>query len=94
MLCVEDYLDALKWSKDIGGLDALMKRANETLATLEAWADKTPWVDFLAKDKAIRSNTSVCFTIVDEDVAALDAAAQAKFAKALVARLGQRRRCL
>ncbi|SFO50901.1 phosphoserine aminotransferase apoenzyme [Cohaesibacter marisflavi] len=87
MLCVEDYLDALKWSKDIGGLDALMKRANDNLATLEAWADKTPWVDFLAKDKAIRSNTSVCFTIVDEDVAALDAAAQAKFAKALVARL-------
>ena len=87
MLCVEDYLDGLKWSKTIGGLDALMKRANDNLATLEAWADKTPWVDFLAKDKAIRSNTSVCFTIVDEDVAALDDAAQAKFAKALVARL-------
>ncbi|WP_321447584.1 phosphoserine transaminase [uncultured Cohaesibacter sp.] len=87
MLCVEDYLDGLKWSKTIGGLDALMKRANDNLATLEAWAEKTPWVDFLAKDKAIRSNTSVCFTIVDEDVAALDDAAQAKFAKALVARL-------
>ncbi|WP_321341863.1 phosphoserine transaminase [uncultured Cohaesibacter sp.] len=87
MLCVEDYLDALKWSKDLGGLEALMKRANANLATLEAWADKTPWVEFLAKDKAIRSNTSVCFTIVDEDVAALDADAQAKFAKALVARL-------
>ena len=87
MLCVEDYLDALKWSKDLGGLEALMKRANANLATLEAWADKTPWVEFLAKNKAIRSNTSVCFTIVDEDVAALDADAQAKFAKALVARL-------
>ena len=87
MLCVEDYLDALKWSKDLGGLEALMKRANANLATLEAWADKTPWVEFLAKDKAIRSNTSVCFTIVDEDVAALDADVQAKFAKALVARL-------
>nr|WP_321482045.1 phosphoserine transaminase [uncultured Cohaesibacter sp.] len=87
MLCVEDYLDALKWSKDLGGLEALMKRANANLATLEAWADKTPWVEFLAKDKAIRSNTSVCFTIVDEDVAALGADAQAKFAKALVARL-------
>nr|WP_320141030.1 phosphoserine transaminase [uncultured Cohaesibacter sp.] len=87
MLCVEDYLDALKWSKDLGGLEALMKRANANLATLEAWADKTPWVEFLAKDKAIRSNTSVCFTIVDEDVAALGVDAQSKFAKALVARL-------
>ncbi|WP_316860627.1 phosphoserine transaminase [uncultured Cohaesibacter sp.] len=87
MLCVEDYLDALKWSKDLGGLKGLMARADKNLAVLEAWAEKTSWVDFLAKDKAIRSNTSVCFTIVDPDIAALDADAQAKFAKALVARL-------
>ncbi|WP_319486216.1 phosphoserine transaminase [uncultured Cohaesibacter sp.] len=87
MLCVEDYIDALKWAKEIGGLDGLMKRANANLATLEAWADQSDWIDFLAKDKAIRSNTSVCFTIKDKDVAALDADAQAKFAKALVARL-------
>ncbi|WP_319412970.1 phosphoserine transaminase [uncultured Cohaesibacter sp.] len=87
MLCVEDYLDALKWAKEIGGLAGLMKRADDNLAALEAWADKTAWIDFLAKDKAIRSNTSVCFTIADKDVEALDAEAQAKFAKALVARL-------
>ncbi|WP_119309507.1 phosphoserine transaminase [Cohaesibacter haloalkalitolerans] len=87
MLCVEDYIDALKWAKEIGGLDGLMKRANANLATLEAWADQSDWIDFLAKDKAIRSNTSVCFTIKDKDVTALDADAQAKFAKALVARL-------
>nr|WP_321455949.1 phosphoserine transaminase [uncultured Cohaesibacter sp.] len=87
MLCVEDYLDALNWAKEIGSLDGLMKRANANLAVLEAWADKTPWVSFLAKDKAIRSNTSVCFTIVDEEVAALPDDVQAKFAKSLVARL-------
>nr|WP_319387955.1 phosphoserine transaminase [uncultured Cohaesibacter sp.] len=87
MLCVEDYIDALKWAKEIGGLDGLMKRANANLATLETWADQSDWIDFLAKDKAIRSNTSVCFIIKDKDVAALDADAQAKFAKALVARL-------
>ncbi len=87
MLCVEDYIDALKWAKEIGGLDGLMKRANANLATLEAWAEQSDWIDFLAKDKAIRSNTSVCFIIKDKDVAALDADAQAKFAKALVARL-------
>ncbi|PLW75210.1 phosphoserine transaminase [Cohaesibacter celericrescens] len=87
MLCVEDYLDALAWAKEIGGLDALMNRANSNLAVLETWADKTSWVDFLAKDKANRSNTSVCMTIVDEAVVALDADLQAKFAKGLVSRL-------
>lgn len=87
MLCVEDYLDALAWSKEIGGLDALVGRADKNLAVLEEWAEKTAWVDFLAKDKASRSNSSVCLTIVDEAVAALDADAQAKFAKAIVSRL-------
>ncbi|TLP43036.1 MULTISPECIES: phosphoserine transaminase [Cohaesibacter] len=87
MLCVEDYLDALKWGKDLGGLSGLIARADKNLAVLEAWVAKTPWVDFLAKDEAIRSNTSVCLTIVDEAVQALEADAQAKFAKALVARL-------
>lgn len=87
MLCVEDYLDALAWSKDLGGKDALIARANANLAVLEDWVAKTDWVDFLAKDKASRSNSSVCLTIVDEAVAALDDADQAKFAKALVARL-------
>ena len=87
MLCVEDYLDALKWANELGGLDAMIGRANGNLAVLEAWAEKTPWVDFLAKDKATRSNSSVCLTIVDADVAKLDDDAQAKFAKALVARL-------
>jgi phosphoserine aminotransferase len=87
MLCVEDYLDALGWAKEIGGLDALIGRANANLAVLEAWAEKTSWVDFLAKDKATRSNSSVCLTIVDEAVVALDADAQAAFAKALVSRL-------
>jgi phosphoserine aminotransferase len=37
-------------------------------------------VDFLARDPATRSNTSVCLIIVDPDVQALDAAAQAAFA--------------
>lgn len=87
MLCVEDYLDALAWSKEIGGKDALFARANANLAVLEDWVARTPWVDFLARDKAFRSNSSVCLTISDEAVASLDTAEQGKFAKALVARL-------
>ena len=87
MLCVEDYIDALQWGKDLGGLKALQDRADANLAVLEAFAAANPWIAFLAEDKAIRSNTSVCFKIVDPRVTALDGDAQAAFAKALAARL-------
>ena len=83
MLCVEDYIDALKWAAQIGGLAEMKRRADGNLAVLEAWAAKTSWVAFLAEDKAIRSNTSVCLKVVDPRVAALDDAAQADFAKKL-----------
>ena len=83
MLCVEDYIDALDWAKRIGGLDALMARADANLAAIEAFVAATPWVDFLAKDEATRSNTSVCLKVVDPAITALDAESQAAFAKAL-----------
>ena len=87
MLCVEDYLDALKWAKSIGGLKTLMKRADENFAVLDKFVAKTPWIEFLATDPATRSNTSVCFKIVDPAVVKLDADKQAAFAKAIVNRL-------
>ena len=83
MLCVEDYLDALAWAKSVGGLAGLVERADANLAAIEAFVAKTPWLDFLAKDKATRSNTSVCLKVVDPAVTALSAEAQAAFAKAL-----------
>jgi phosphoserine aminotransferase len=85
MLCVEDYLDALNWAKSIGGLKALMARADANTKVLADWKAKTPWVDFLATDAAIRSNTSVCMKVVDPAITALSADAQADFAKKLVA---------
>jgi len=83
MLCVEDYLDALKWAASIGGLAELARRADENLKVLEAWVAKAPWVGFLAADPAIRSNTSVCLSVIDPKVAALAPDAQADFAKRL-----------
>ena len=85
MLCVEDYLDALNWGKSIGGLKALMARADANTKVLADWKAKTPWIDFLAKDPAIRSNTSVCLKVVDPAITSLSADAQADFAKKLVA---------
>ena len=83
MLCVEDYLDALQWAKSIGGLKALMARADANAKAVATWVARTPWVDFLANDPAIRSNTSVCLKVVDPAVTALSAEAQSAFAKAL-----------
>jgi phosphoserine aminotransferase len=85
MLCVEDYLDALNWGKSIGGLKALMARADANTKVLADWKARTPWIDFLAKDPAIRSNTSVCLKVVDPAITSLSADAQADFAKQLVA---------
>jgi phosphoserine aminotransferase len=87
MLCVEDYIDALNWAKGLGGGRALIERANANTKVLADWAAKTDWVDFLAADAAIRSNTSVCMKIVDPAVTALPDDAQAAFAKGLATAL-------
>ena len=81
LLCVEDYLDALKWASSIGGLQAMYARADANAGVIARWVEKTPWVDFLAEDPATRSNTGVCLKFVDPRVAGLPAAGQAEFAK-------------
>jgi len=83
MLCVEDYLDTLDWAKSIGGLDALIARADANTKAIADWVNVTPWVDFLARGPAIRSNTSVCLKVADTAVTRLSSDEQAKFAKAL-----------
>src|SRR6267154_5524148 len=85
MLCVEDYLDALNWGKSIGGLNALIARADANTKVVADWVRRTPWVDFLARDPATRSNTSVCLKVVDPAVTKLAADAQAGFDKSLAA---------
>jgi phosphoserine aminotransferase len=84
MLCVEDYLDALNWAKSVGGLKGMIARADANTKVLSDWAAKTPWIDFLAQDPAIRSNTSVCLKVVDSTITLLPPESQADFAKKLV----------
>jgi phosphoserine aminotransferase len=85
MLCVEDYLDALAWGKSVGGLKALMARADANEKVIAEWVARTPWIDFLAGDPKVRSNTSVCLKVVDPAVLKLAPEAQAKFVKAITA---------
>jgi phosphoserine aminotransferase len=87
MLCVEDYLDALSWAKSIGGLKALIARADANAKVIADWVKSAPWIEFLAKDPAVRSNTSVCLKVVDPHVTKLSADAQAAFVKGIAAAL-------
>ncbi|RLN26615.1 hypothetical protein BBI17_004058, partial [Phytophthora kernoviae] len=64
MLCVEDYLDALRWTESVGGMDGLMAISQRNLKVVEDFATKnSKWFKFLAADKEIRSSTSVCLLI-------------------------------
>ncbi|MCO5732011.1 phosphoserine transaminase [Rhizobium sp. SSA_523] len=87
MLCVEDYLDALNWAKSLGGLQALVARADANAKVIFDFVEAHDWIANLAVDPATRSNTSVCLKIVDPQVQALDADQQAAFAKGVVALL-------
>jgi phosphoserine aminotransferase len=76
MLCVEDYLDALKWAERIGGLPALIRRSDDNVGVLANWIERGGWARFLATSPAIRSNTSVCLKIADPWFEALSKDAQ------------------
>jgi len=89
MLCVEDYLDALAWVRDVGGLNAMLQRSADNLAVLSAWVERTPWIDFLARREDTRSNTSMCLKFTAPVVTSSDSDQQAAFAKRVAALLEQ-----
>ncbi len=82
MLCVEDYLVALKWGQQVGGLPALMARADANARAVFDFCDARDWIANLAVDPATRSNTSVCLKFTDPRI--VDGAG---FAKAVAKRL-------
>ncbi len=88
MIATEDYLDTLKWAKSIGGLKGLIARADANTKAVADWVAKTPWIEFLAKDEAIRSNTSVCLTFADPDLSKDAATELAKKIVSLVEKEG------
>ena len=87
MLCVEDALDGLRWAEREGGLAGLVRRSESNLAAVAAWVERTPWVDFLARDPATRSCTSICLQIVDPWFRGLGDEARAEVVKKMVALL-------
>jgi phosphoserine aminotransferase len=82
MLAVEDYLVALDWAKEIGGLQALFARADANAQAIFDFCETRDWIDNLAVDAATRSNTSVCLKFTDDRIQD-----GATFAKAVAKRL-------
>ena len=89
MICVEDYLDALDWAGKIG-LAGLIKKSQVNLKAVEDWVAKTDWVEFLAADAKIRSNTSVCLSVTSPKVNALSADEKGKFLKSIASELSKK----
>ncbi|MGI8704552.1 MAG: phosphoserine transaminase [Sphingomicrobium sp.] len=65
MLALEDWLVALDWAESIGGLRSLMARADSNAAALDRWVQSTGWIENLAAEPRVRSNTSVCLQFAD-----------------------------
>ncbi len=87
MLCVEDQLDALRWAERVGGLDGLISRAEANFGVITEWVEESTWADFLAKDPAYCSPTSVCLRISDTWFTALAADLQVLLSKQVAAEL-------
>jgi phosphoserine aminotransferase len=85
MLAVEDWLVALDWAERTGGLDALIARADANAAALDRWVQQASWIEHLAADPAIRSNTSVCLQFADRSDEEANKARQKAIVKLLEA---------
>jgi phosphoserine aminotransferase len=68
MLCVEDWLDTLNWSKSFSfggktGLEALFARSRANLQVVAEFVAKQDGLDFLAGSPETRSSTSICLKV-------------------------------
>lgn len=89
MLALEDLLAALSWAESLGGVEALWRRTRANFEVVDAWVRRSEWIDWLARDPATRSPTSMCLQIVDPGFLCLPAAAQQPAINAMLARLEQ-----
>lgn len=80
MLTIEDWLDGLKWAARSGGLQAMIRRTQENFEVVSQWVERTDWIEFLAADPAVRSQTSVVLQFTAPQVRGLGEEARAAFA--------------
>ena len=76
MLCVEDWLFALDWAERIGGLEGADRPRRRQCRCARPLGAVGGWIEHLAADPAIRSNTSVCLQFADRSDAEANKARQ------------------
>lgn len=81
LLCIEDFLVALKWVQSMGGLKALVTRSHNNFAIIDEWVKKTPWIDFLAEEPKTRSTSTICLKVIDPKFLKFDPQKQWAFIK-------------
>ena len=89
MLCIEDYLDALDWAGKIG-LPGLIKKSQANLKVVADWVTKTDWIEFLADNPNVRSNTSVCLSVTHPKIKALGNDEKSKYLKSVASDLSKK----
>jgi phosphoserine aminotransferase len=87
MLAVEDYIHSLEWAEGLGGLPALIARADANAKAVSDWVERTAWIEHLAREPATRSNTSVCLKFADGALPGMDPDGQAALVKRMAALL-------
>ena len=79
MISVEDVLNSLNWSIEIGGLSKLIEISENNLSLVNDWVENSNDFEFLAKDPDTRSCTSICIIPKDEWFKSLDQETKSKF---------------
>ena len=87
MLAVEDYIWSLEWARGIGGLPAMIERADTNAKIVKDWIEATPWLRNMAPDPAQQTNTGVCMVFQGEWYESLAQDEQASVPKAIAAKL-------
>ena len=64
MLCVEDYIKAIDWAINIGGIKELLRRVDSNFKVIKNWASSNRhWVEFLSAEEEYTSPVSVCLRL-------------------------------
>ena len=84
MMCVEDCLDALRWVESIGGLKTTIARSESNLQAVAKWVASSNWAEFLCKDDAVRSRTSITLAIKDQWFLDMDDESRQAFIKTMI----------